>query len=114
MNALARPTQRDEEWRYADFATLETLAPEAFGAWKDVAVAAGETRAKCMVLGSDAPELHRIRIDIAEEGRAELFVVNCGADYTRVEAQVRLAKGAHFEFGGVTIGGGEAHAATAS
>jgi Fe-S cluster assembly protein SufD len=108
MSDLALPTQRDEEWRYADFAALETLAPERFGEWKDVAVAPGETRRKCMALGSDAPELHRIRIDIAEGGRAELFVVNCGRDYTRVEAQVRLAKGAHFEFGGVTIGGGEA------
>jgi Fe-S cluster assembly protein SufD len=61
-----------------------------------------------MVLGSDTPELHRIRIDVAEGARAELFEVNCGSDYTRVEAQVRLAKGAHFEFGGVTIGGDDA------
>ena len=105
---LALPTQRDEEWRYADFAALGSLAPEAFGEWKGVAIAAGETRRKCMVLGGSAPELHRIRIDIAEGGRAELFVVNGGSDYTRVEAQVRLAKGAHFEFGGVTIGGGDA------
>jgi len=104
----ALPTQRDEEWRYADFAALESLAPEAFGEWKEVAIAAGETRRKCMVLGGDAPELHRIRIDIGEGGRGELFVVNAGADYTRVECVVRLAKGAHFEFGGVTIGGGDA------
>jgi Fe-S cluster assembly protein SufD len=105
---LAIPTTRDEAWRYADGAILKGLAPEAFGVWKEVAVAPGETRRKCMVLGSDAPELHRIRIDVAEGARAELFVVNCGSDYTRVEAQVRLAKGAHFEFGGVTIGGGDA------
>jgi Fe-S cluster assembly protein SufD len=105
---LALPTQRDEEWRYADFAALETLAPEAFGEWKDVAIAAGETRRKCLIVGSDGPELHRIRIDIGEGGRAELFVVNGGSDYTRVETRVRLAKWAHFEFGGVTIGGGDA------
>ena len=105
---LAIPTTRDEEWRYADGEILKGLAPDAFGVWKDVAVATGEMRRKCMVLGSDTPELHRIRIDVAEGARAELFVVNCGSDYTRVEAQVRLAKGAHFEFGGVTIGGGEA------
>jgi Fe-S cluster assembly protein SufD len=106
--SLAIPTTRDEEWRYADSEVLKGLAPEAFGVWKDVSLAPGETRAKCMVLGSDTPELHRIRIDVAEGGRAELFVVNCGSDYTRVEAQVRLARGAHFEFGGVTIGGGDA------
>ena len=108
MSLAVLPTARDEEWRYADFAALDTLAPEAFGVWKDVALAPGETRRKCLVLGGDAPELHRIRLDVAEGARAELFVVNLGDGYTRVEAQVRLAKGAHFEFGGVTIGGGEA------
>ena len=108
MNDIALPTPRQEEWRYADFSALETLAPDEFGKWKDVDVAAGETRRKCMVLGGSEPELHRIRIDIGEGGRAELFVVNGGADYTRVECTVRLARGAHFEFGGVTIGGGDA------
>lgn len=108
MSELALPTARDEDWRYADFAALETLAPEAFGAWKDVTLAAGETRRHCMVLGSDSPELHRIRLTVGEGARAELFVANTGRDYTRVEVQVRLAKGAHFQFGGVTIGGGEA------
>ena len=109
MNQIAAlPTSRREEWRYADFAALATLAPERFGEWKDVALAAGETRRKCMVLGGDEPELHRIRLTVGEGARAELFVVNCGGDYTRVEVQVRLARGAHFQFGGVTIGGGDA------
>ena len=108
MSVAMLPTWRDEEWRYADFAALDTLAPEAFGVWKDIALAPGETRRKCMVLGGSGPELHRIRLEVGEGARAELFAVNLGGDYTRVEAQVRLAKGAHFEFGGVTIGGGEA------
>lgn len=108
MTGLALPTRRDEEWRYADFKALETLAPERFGEWKEVALAAGETRRKCMVLGGEGPELHRIRLTVEEGARAELFVVNCGGDYTRVEVQVRLARGAHFQFGGVTIGGGDA------
>ncbi len=105
MNALALPTSRDEEWRYADFAALETLAPERFGEWKEVELAAGETRRKCMVLGGDSPELHRIRLTVGEGARAELFAVNAGGDYTRLEVEVRLARGAHFQFGGVTIGG---------
>ena len=102
MTELALPTRRDEDWRYADFKALEALAPERFDEWKDVELAAGETRRKCMVLGGDGPELHRIRLTVGEGARAELFVVNCGGDYTRVEVQVRLAKGAHFQFGGVT------------
>ena len=66
------------------------------------------TRRKCLVLDGSGPELHRVRLIIGEGARAELFAVNAGADYTRLEVEVRLARGAHFEFGGVTIGGGEA------
>lgn len=106
--ALALPSARDEQWRYADMAALERLAPEAFSEWQLVSLAPGDVRRKCLVLGSDAPQLHRVRIDLAEGARGEMFVVIGGADYTRVEVEVRLAKGAHFEFGGVTIGGGDA------
>jgi Fe-S cluster assembly protein SufD len=61
-----------------------------------------------MVVGSDAPEVLRMRVRLGEGARAAFFVTNRGGDYTRVELEVRLARGAHFEFGGVTIGGGTA------
>ncbi|MBD2843157.1 SufD family Fe-S cluster assembly protein [Erythrobacter rubeus] len=101
-----RPSNRDEAWRYADILALERLGVTALDDWKEVAIADGETRRHCMVVGSDAPELHRIRLTLGEGSRAELFVTNKGDDYTRVEVEVTLGKGAHFEFGGVTIGGG--------
>src|SRR3546814_4302164 len=66
------------------------------------------TGVQTCALPISAPELHRIRLTVGEGARAELFAVNAGADYTRLEVIVRLAKGAHFQFGGVTIGGGEA------
>lgn len=109
MSALAViPTTRDEDWRYADSAVLPTLAPDALSNWQIERLAAGETRRITMIVGSDAPELRRIRLIVAEGARAELFAVNNGNAYTRVEIEVRLTKGAHFEFGGVTIGGGDA------
>jgi Fe-S cluster assembly protein SufD len=108
MSTAVLPTRRDEAWRYADFEVLQGLAPERFGEWKDVVLAPGETRRKCLILDGVGPELHQVRIDVGEDARAELFAVNAGADYLRLEVQVRLARGAHFEFGGVTIGGGEA------
>ena len=108
MTELERPTRKDEAWRYADFAALATLAPERFGEWKEIELAPGERRRKCLVLDGSGPELHRVRLAVGEGARAELFAVNAGADYTRLEVEVRLARGAHFEFGGVTIGGGEA------
>ena len=108
MTDLQIPTTRQEDWRYADPRALEQLTPEAFAQWKEVELAPGEIRRHCMIFGGNAPELHRIRIKVGEGGRAELFAVNAGADYTRVECEVHLARGAHFEFGGVTIGGGDA------
>ena len=102
------PTIKDEEWRYADFDVLERLSPDTFDQWKDIELEAGETRRHCMIVGSGEPELHRIRIKVGAGARAELFVLNAGDDYTRVECIVNLAEGAHFEFGGVTIGGGDA------
>jgi len=108
MAELALPTTRDEEWRYADFSQLAAFAPEEFGKWKHVELAPGETRRECLVLDGSGPELHRVRITVGEGARAELFAVNASGDYTRLEVVVRLARAAHFQFGGVTIGGGEA------
>ena len=100
------PTRRDEAWRYADISALERLGAAALDAWEEIALAEGETWRHCMVVGSYTPELHRIRLTLGAGARAELFVTNAGNDYTRVEVEVTLGRGAHFEFGGVTIGGG--------
>jgi Fe-S cluster assembly protein SufD len=84
---------------------LARLGVAALDQWQTIAVPAGESVTRCMVVGSSAPEVHRMRVDIGEGASAAFFVTNRGGDYTRVELEVRLAKGAHFEFGGVTIGG---------
>ena len=106
--APARPSAKDEEWRYADFEAVDRLSPDTFEQWKEVELAPGETRRHSMIVGGDAPELHRIRLKVGAGARAELFVLISGNEYTRVECVVNLAEGAHFEFGGVTIGGGTA------
>jgi Fe-S cluster assembly protein SufD len=105
---LTLPTRRDEAWRYADIDAVKRIGEEALDQWQDIAVPSGETLRQCFIIGSDAPEVRRIRVNIGEGARVEFFVTNTGSDYTRVEIEVRLAKGAHFEFGGVTIGGGTA------
>lgn len=105
MTLATLPTRRDEAWRYADMEALARLGAGALDQWQEIALAPGEVRRHAMVVGSAAPELHRIRLRLGEGARAELFVTNAGGDYTRVEVEVHLARGAHFEFGGVTIGG---------
>lgn len=102
------PTRRDEAWRYADMGALARLGVAALDQWQAIDVAAGESLTRCMVVGSDAPEVLRMRVRLGEGARAAFFVTNRGGDYTRVELEVHLARGAHFEFGGVTIGGGDA------
>lgn len=101
------PTRREEVWRYADIDALGRIGAEALDNWREIALDAGETRRECMVVGGEAPELHRIRVTLGEGARLDLFATNAGGDYTRVEVEVTLAEGAHFEFGGVTIGGDE-------
>lgn len=105
MTLATLPTRHDEAWRYADMDALARLGVAALEQWQAIDVPAGESVTRCMVVGSDAPELHRVRVTLGKGARAAFFVTNSGADYTRVELEVRLAKGAHFEFGGVTIGG---------
>ncbi|WP_128891400.1 SufD family Fe-S cluster assembly protein [Erythrobacter sp. HKB08] len=106
--AAVLPTRKDEAWRYADTAALESLGSGALDAWQEVTLAAGEEHRQALVVGSDKAELHRYRLTLGEGTRAEWHVVIAGNASCRVEVEVRLAKGAHFEFGGVTIGGGEA------
>ncbi len=106
--AATLPTRRDEAWRYSDIPALERLGAGSLDDWREITLADGETLRECMVVGSEQPELRRIRLELGEGARAELFVTNLGNDFTRVEVEVTLGRGAHFEFGGVTIGGGDA------
>lgn len=105
MTTATLPNRRDEAWRYADIDALARLDGAALDAWQVIEVAAGTGVTRCLVVGSDAPEVHRMRVILHEGATAAFFVTNAGNDYTRVELDVRLARGAHFEFGGVSIGG---------
>lgn len=109
MSELAAPpTRRNEAWRYADFTALEALAPSDFARRRELAVAPGETHSECFVLDETSPGLHRLRLILGAGARAEIFAVLSAAAYTRLDVEVVLEEGAHFELGGVTIGGGDA------
>ncbi len=108
MTLAALPTTREEDWRYADPAALAALDMPALDAWHEAVIAPGEVRAKDLILDDAFPGLHRVRLDVAAGARAELFAVVSASVYTRLEVEVTLGEGAHFQLGGVTIGGGTA------
>jgi Fe-S cluster assembly protein SufD len=104
----ALPTTRDEDWRYADPRALAALAPADLADWHEATLAPGEVRAKDLILDAAYPGLHRVRLTVGAGARAEIFAVLSAPAYTRLEVEVTLHDGAHFELGGVTIGGGDA------
>lgn len=108
MTLASRPTTRDEDWRYADAAALAALDTPALDAWQELTLAAGEVRTTDLVLDDAAPGVRRLRLALGAGARAEIFAVVSAGDYTRLEVEVTLGEGAHFQLGGVTIGGGGA------
>ena len=100
------PTRREEAWRYS---AVERLQGAALDAWRTIDVPPGESLRDTLVIadGEDTSptELHRWRVTLGEGARCELFAVLAAAEYARLEIEVTLGKGAHFEFGGITVGG---------
>jgi len=110
MTLATLPTRRDEAWRYADADYLANANPDVINHWRVLDVPAGGTRFEYTAhhTGEGAPGLvDRLRVHVGAGGRFEAFKVITGGKYCRVELEVTLDEGAHFEFGGVTIGGGD-------
>ncbi|WP_325049067.1 SufD family Fe-S cluster assembly protein [Tsuneonella amylolytica] len=105
MTLATLPTTRHEDWRYADGTALSALAPHSLDDWHKAVLAPGETRSKDLLLDAAHPGVHRVRLDVGAGARAEIFAVLSANEYTRLEVEVTLREGAHFELGGVTIGG---------
>ena len=101
------PTRQDEAWRYA---AVEALQGVTLDDWRAIDVVAGESFRDCLVVEAqpgdrEGTDLRRLRVTVGEGARCELFAVIAAELYARVEIEVTLHKGAHFEFGGVTVGG---------
>ena len=102
---LSRPSIKDEAWRYADAGYLADAEVSALNDWQEIAVQAGEQREDTRVVQAG---VERFRVHVGAGARYSMFALNAAGPYARLEVEVTLAEGAHFEFGGVTVGGGEA------
>jgi len=102
---LALPTTHDEDWRYADAGWLAAADAAELARWRELSVPAGQVHCEARRVSAG---VERLRIHVGRNARCALFLINAAGPYARAEVEVALEEGAHFEFGGVTIGGGDA------
>ena len=106
MTTATIPSRNHEEWRYAAVERLEGLDTDTR---RTLAVGEGETRREivCIADPSDPTVLDRVRVSVAAGGRFELFAVLASAEYARLDVEVMVGDGGHFEFGAIIVGGRE-------
>lgn len=100
--ALALPTRRDEDFRYADLealAPLWPLAPEA------IVLGEGEERALALVETGDRPAARELHITLAKGAKFTIHALNAASASSRIAVRVRLDEGAELTIGAVQLGG---------
>ena len=101
--AIALPTRREEDFRYADLAALEQVWPVAV---ETIRVAAGESGNLALVLDGTAPVAREIAITLGDGASFDLRVLNAGSGYGRVAVRIELGRGASFTLGAAQLAGG--------
>ncbi len=104
IQALALPTRKDEDFRYADLAALGQVWPVAV---ETIAVAAGESGNLALVLDGDQPVARELAIVLGDGASFDLRVLTAPAAYGRVAVKVELGTGASFTLGAAQLAGGQ-------
>lgn len=102
--ALALPTRKDEDFRYADLGALAQVWPVAV---ETITVPAGESGNLSLVLDGDAPVARELAIVLGDGAAFDLRLLIASAAYGRVAVTVELGKGADFSLGAAQLAGGE-------
>ncbi len=97
------PTRKDESWRYADLDALAHLWP--LPEVESIIVPAGGSYSRAIV--QDSGGVKQVELVLGKGATARVDTLNFGGDYGRIELNVTLHEGAHFELGGVILGTGE-------
>lgn len=104
MTSLALPTRKDEAFRYADLAALETLWPLPV---QEIRVGAGQQGASAVMLNGANDAAQDIVITLEDGAEYDLRLLNAGSAYGRIAVKVTLGKGAKFHLGAAQIAGGD-------
>lgn len=102
--ALALPTRKDEDFRYADLGALAQVWPVAV---ETITVPAGDSGNLSLVLDGDAPVARELAIVLGDGAAFDLRLLIAPAAYGRVAVTVELGKGADFSLGAAQLAGGE-------
>ncbi|SIN59986.1 Fe-S cluster assembly protein SufD [Parasphingorhabdus marina DSM 22363] len=100
------PTQKDEAWRYADLKAVETIW-QAVDAPEPIIVDAGQSAQQLLVLESGDARMRQLHVVLEEGARMDLACLAFAPAYGRIEIDIDVASGAHFEMGGAIVGSGE-------
>ena len=100
--ALALPTRRSEDYRYADLAALEPLWPIAP---ERIVLGAGEEGALAIVHTGEAAVARDLEIHLEAGAKFALHLLDAGMSYGRIAVRVTLGAGAEFTFGAAQLAG---------
>lgn len=103
--ALALPTRKDEDFRYADFDALAPLWPVAV---ERIVLAADEERALSLVETGAVPVARELAVVLGAGAKFDLRVLSAASAYTRVAVRAELGVGAEFTLGAAQLASGEA------
>ena len=100
--ALALPTRKSEDYRYADLAALEPLWPIAP---ERIVLGAGEEGALAIVHTGEAAVARDLEIHLEAGAKFALHLLDAGMSYGRIAVRVTLGAGAEFTFGAAQLAG---------
>lgn len=103
MTAVALPTRRHEDFRYADLDALAPLWPVAV---ERIALAPGEERTLALVETGTVPKARELAIALGAGAKFDLRVLNTASSYSRIAVRAELGEGAEFTLGAAQLASG--------
>ena len=100
------PTRKDEAWRYADLKAVESVW-QAVSSPEPIVVDAGQSAQQVLVLDGGDAEIRQLHIVLEEGARMDIACLAAAPEYGRIEIDIDIASGAHFEMGGAILGAGD-------
>ena len=105
MNAL--PTRKLEAYRYADIDALASVWSD-LSAPETITISAQQKLQQIWFPSAGDVQIRRVKLTVHAGAAASIFALNTATRYGRIELDVHLHEGAHFELHAANIGAGNA------